>query len=174
MNGATVEVTFFLFFHENGRMLQPFLKQTTAPKKAVLLSNSLTLPSETPCLFLQGMSCLVTTATEAAGKARGKKGALSVNRDAEQAGVRANSCLRRLEMHLNYFQKVWAWQHPESIFHLLEVPQVVVIKGTSKPHISDLSGRTKSKRSFLRRKGWGWSTGNRFLASARLSFLLRC
>lgn len=75
----------------------------------------------------------------------------------------------RLEMHLNYFQKVWALQHPESIFHVLEVPQVVVIKATSKPRISDLSGRTKSKGSVLRMKGWGWSPKNSFLGTARLS-----
>lgn len=59
---------------------------------------------------------------------------------------------------------VWASQHPESVFHLPEVLQVVVVEGTPKPHISDLSGSNKSKCSFERMKGWSWSTKIAFSA----------
>lgn len=47
-------------------------------------------------------------------------------------------------MHSNCFQEVWAVRYPESFLHLPEVPPAVLVKGTSKPHVSDLLGRSKS------------------------------
>lgn len=45
-------------------------------------------------------------------------------------------------MHSNYFQMVWASQHPQSISHLPLVSQVIVAKEKSKPNISNFSGPT--------------------------------
>lgn len=48
----------------------------------------------------------------------------------------------------------------------------MVAKGTGKPHISDLSGRSKSRWSFERMKEGSWSTQNSFLSTVSLSLHL--
>lgn len=59
------------------------------------------------------------------------------------AGVKENSCRPGLEMLSNYFQTVWASQHPRSISHLPLVSQVIVAKEKVKPNISNFSGLTR-------------------------------
>ena len=122
LNWAKVKVTtFFFFLLETGKMLQGFLK-LTSPKKQPLLGLMVASWPSFPkhrCLFLRNM--LLSTRPRGGCKKGLKEDPHSLRgqRCVPHASVRANSCPRRLEMHPNYFQKVWALQHPESIFHLL-------------------------------------------------------
>ena len=124
MNWAKVRVTtFFFFLLETGKMLQCFLKLTSPKKQPPSVTRAhgclVTLLSKTPCLFLRNVLLPNDPCGGCEEGLKEEPHSLCGQRCVPHASVRANSCLRRLEMHPNYFQKVWALQHSESIFHLL-------------------------------------------------------
>lgn len=142
MNRAKIQArTFFLFFffHETGKILQNFLKQISQESSSHIV---------TPWLCLQicgvsssGTTCLLITSVERARKAWGHRDTLPGNGDAPSRLVwRKTAACQGLEMHSNYFQALWASQHPQSIFHLHLVSQVIVAEEKSKPNVSNLSG----------------------------------
>ena len=120
-----------------------------------------------------GTSCFLMTHVEAARKAWRKSHTLSVDRDAchmpvwEQTAAWGGwKCIRTISRRsgLCNIQKAFS-----ICFKFLKL---LWLKGTSKPHISGLSGRTKSKGSFLRRRGWGWSTEKSLWAPEGIPLLL--
>ena len=174
LNWAKVKVTtFFFFLLETGKMLQGFLK-LTSPKKQPLLGLMVASWPSFPkhrCLFLRNM--LLSTRPRG-GRKKGLK--------EDPHSLRGQRCVH---CHMPVWEQTAArggWKYIRTIFRrsglcniqkafsiCFKFLKLLWLKGTSKPHISGLSDRTKSKGSFLRKKGRGWSTEKSFMGTRRHS-----
>ena len=174
LNWAKVKVTtFFFFLLETGKMLQGFLKLTSPKKQPECYSGSW-LPRDPPFQNTVGSSsgtcCFLLGHVEAARKAWREIHTLSVDRDAchmpawEQTAARGGwKCIRTI------FRRSGLCNIQKAFSICFKFLKLLWWKGTSKPHISGLSDRTKSKGSFLRKKGRAWSTEKSSVGTRRHS-----
>jgi hypothetical protein len=70
----------------------------------------------------------------------------------EHASVKENSCLWKVGNAFKPFSRFGLQNIQKSIFHLPSVSQVTVVKGTSKPNISNLSGITNPSAHLRERR----------------------
>lgn len=166
----------FFCFHETGKMLQYFLKQTTTPEKQLLFSNSCSMIflSETQYLFFGNNLLPHYQHVRTQGVPRQQGHSPREQRCVEQASVKENSCSWRLGHVFKPFSESLGFTTSRKHFSFTFCFSVAVIKGTSKPNISYLSGITNLSAHLRRqRKGWSQSTEDLFLSTIRLSLLVR-